>query len=113
MSRQLLTLAFASSLMPAIGKMFAPQNSNPRFRPLPILLVAYILDMNVRTAGAYGINEGLLASVLGALVFSVLSVQPLTIVGITGLINLFNYTVFDILKGTGVDYLQFQAWVLM
>lgn len=69
--------------------------------------------MNVRTAGAYGINEGLLASVLGALVFSVLSVQPLTIVGITGLINLFNYTVFDILAGTGVDYLQFQAWVLM
>lgn len=69
--------------------------------------------MQVRTNGAYGINEGLLASVLGALVFSVFSVQPLTIVGITGLINLFNYTTFDIIKNTGIDYLQFQAWVLM
>lgn len=39
-------------------------------------------------------------------------VQPLTIVGVTGLINLFNYTTYDILNNRA-DYLQFQAWVLM
>lgn len=44
-------------------------------------MLAYIIDMYVRTDGTYGVNEGLLASALPALVFSVLSVQPLTIVG--------------------------------
>ena len=32
----------------------------------------------------YGVNEVLLASVLGSVVFSVLAVQPLVIVGVTG-----------------------------
>lgn len=70
--------------------------------------------MNHRTEGAYGINEVILASALAAIVFPIFSVQPLTIVGVTGLINLFNYTDFDIIKRyPGVDYLQFQAWMLM
>jgi len=32
---------------------------------------------------------------------------------VTGLINLFNYTTFDILRDYDVNYIQFQAWVLM
>ena len=32
------------------------------------------------------------------MVFSILACQPLTIVGITGLISLFNYTIYDIVK---------------
>lgn len=75
--------------------------------------LAYIVDMNYRTGGAYGVNECILASAIAALAFSILSVQPLTIVGVTGLINLFNYTAYDIMKDTGADYLQFQAWSLM
>lgn len=31
----------------------------------------------------------------------------------TGLINLFNYTTFDILRDYDVNYIQFQAWVLI
>lgn len=68
--------------------------------------------MNIRTGGNYGINETILASSIAALAFAILGVQPLTIVGVTGLINLFNYTVYDIIENQ-VDYLQFQAWVLM
>ncbi|KAL8278439.1 hypothetical protein RQP46_009129 [Phenoliferia psychrophenolica] len=77
--------------------------------------LAYIIDMNYRTGGHYGVNEAILASAIAALAFSVLSVQPLTIVGVTGLINLFNYTTYDILQQTGpeINYLQFQAWVLI
>lgn len=75
--------------------------------------LAYILDMRDRTGGAYGINEGLLASALPALVFSTLSAQPITLVGVTGLINLFVYTTYDIILPTGIDYLQFQAWVMI
>lgn len=46
--------------------------------------LAYTLDMNFRTGGSYGVNETLLSSALAALVFGILSVQPLTIVGVTG-----------------------------
>lgn len=69
--------------------------------------------MNIRTEGNYGVNEGILASAIAAITFAIFSVQPLTIVGVTGLINLFNYTTFDIINNTGIDYLQFQAWALM
>lgn len=79
--------------------------------------IAYVLDMNYRTDGSYGINEVLLASALAAIVFAVFSVQPLTFVGVTGLINLVNYTQYDIFVGHyGFDrlgYLRIQAWALI
>ncbi|SPO21883.1 related to BOR1 - boron efflux transporter [Ustilago trichophora] len=79
--------------------------------------IAYVLDMNYRTGGSYGINEVLLASALAAIVFAVFSVQPLTFVGVTGLINLVNYTQYDIFVGHyGFDrlgYLRIQAWALI
>lgn len=61
----------------------------------------------------FGINEALFASALAAVVFSLFSAQPLTIVGITGLISLFNYTIYDIAvaQGIGELYPQFIAWV--
>lgn len=78
---------------------------------LPAL--AFTLDMNRQTGGYFGINEALFSSALAALVFSTLSCQPLTIVGITGLISLFNYTIYDIAaKQHILDlYPQFIAWV--
>lgn len=64
-----------------------------------------------RTSGFYGFNESLLASALAAIVFSLLSAQPLTIVGITGLISLFNYTIFDIICTYDVSlYPRFMVW---
>lgn len=37
-----------------------------------------------KTNQSYGVNEVLLASVLGAVVFSLFAAQPLVIVGVTG-----------------------------
>lgn len=37
-----------------------------------------------KTGSNYGVNEVLLASVLGSVVFSVFAAQPLVIVGVTG-----------------------------
>ncbi|TKY87094.1 hypothetical protein EX895_003771 [Sporisorium graminicola] len=79
--------------------------------------IAYVLDMNYRTNGSYGVNEVILASALAAIVFSVFSVQPLTFVGVTGLINLVNYTQYDIFVGyygfDRLNYLRIQAWSLI
>lgn len=64
-----------------------------------------------RTGQFFGINESLFSSALAALVFSVFGAQPLTIVGVTGLISLFNFTIYDIISIYDVSvYPQFMAW---
>jgi HCO3- transporter family len=49
---------------------------------LPAL--AFSLDMFSQTDMSYGVNEVLLASVLGSVVFALAAAQPLVIVGVTG-----------------------------
>jgi hypothetical protein len=76
---------------------------------LPAL--AYTLDMYRQTGQFYGVNEALFTSALAALGFSILGAQPLTIVGITGLIALFNYTIYDIIvQYDAFIYPQFMCW---
>ena len=68
--------------------------------------------MSYNTNGFYGINEALFSSALAAMVFSLLAAQPLTIVGVTGLISLFNYTTYDIIRLYDVTiYPRFMVWV--
>lgn len=68
--------------------------------------------MRRKTGHFYGVNEALFSSALAAMVFSIFSCQPLTIVGITGLISLFNYTTFDIIiRYEPAIYPQFMCWV--
>ncbi|KAL2014291.1 hypothetical protein VTN00DRAFT_1816 [Thermoascus crustaceus] len=76
---------------------------------LPAL--AFSLDMFEKTHQSYGVNEVLLASVLGAVVFSLFAAQPLVIVGVTGPITVFNYTVYDIMTPRGTNYLAFMCWI--
>ncbi|AAS54049.2 AFR677Cp [Eremothecium gossypii ATCC 10895] len=76
---------------------------------LPAL--AFAQDMFDHTNNAFGVNEVLLSSALAALVFGVLGGQPLCIVGVTGPISVFNYTLYDIVKPLGVDYFGFMFWV--
>ncbi|KAK6849853.1 hypothetical protein PG995_013686 [Apiospora arundinis] len=73
--------------------------------------LAFSLDMFTKTGMQYGVNEVLLASVLGAIVFAILACQPLVIVGVTGPITVFNYTVYDIMIPTGTNYLAFMCWI--
>ncbi|CAJ0554929.1 Ff.00g134420.m01.CDS01 [Fusarium sp. VM40] len=73
--------------------------------------IAYTLDMYRRTGQFFGINEALFSSAMAGIVFSLLSAQPLTIVGVTGLISLFNFTIYDIVSKYDVSiYPQFMAW---
>lgn len=93
---------------------------------LPAL--AFSLDMFSKTAMSYGVNEVLLASVLGAVVFAIFAAQPLVIVGVTGKkakflsntirlthvegpITVFNYTVYDIVQPRGTNYFAFMCWI--
>jgi hypothetical protein len=76
---------------------------------LPAL--AFSLDMFSKTAMSFGVNEVLLSSVLGSVVFSFLAAQPLVIVGVTGPITVFNYTVYDIIVPQGINYFAFMCWI--
>lgn len=73
--------------------------------------IAFAQDMFDRTKNAYGVNEVLMASALGGIVFGLFSGQPLCIVGVTGPIAIFNYTVFQIVDGMDVEYFPFMTWV--
>lgn len=73
--------------------------------------IAFAQDMFDRTGHAYGVNEVLLASALGGVVFGALGGQPLCIVGVTGPISIFNYTVYDIIKPLHTSYFGFMFWV--
>jgi hypothetical protein len=76
---------------------------------LPAL--AFSLDMFEKTNQSFGVNEVLLASVLGSVVFSIAAAQPLVIVGVTGPITVFNYTVYDIITPRGTNYFAFMCWI--
>ncbi|UJR31927.1 hypothetical protein I4U23_019401 [Adineta vaga] len=74
--------------------------------------LAYALDLYLRSDHYYGVNEALLSSALGGIVFGLFAVQPISIVGFTGLISLFNYTTYDIIsRYSQVPYLPFMCWV--
>ncbi|KAK5959811.1 Bor1p PWA37_002876 [Arxiozyma heterogenica] len=73
--------------------------------------IAFAQDMFDRTDNSYGVNEILLSSALGGIVFGILSGQPLCIVGVTGPISIFHYTVYDIIKPLNTNYFGFMFWV--
>ncbi len=76
---------------------------------LPAL--AFSLDMFAKTNQSFGVNEVLLSSVLASVVFSLAAAQPLVIVGVTGPITVFNYTVYDIIAPRGTNYFAFMCWI--
>lgn len=75
--------------------------------------IAFAQDMFDRTENSYGVNEILLSSALGGIVFGVLGGQPLCIVGVTGPISIFNYTVYELIKPLNTSYFGFMFWVCM
>jgi len=74
---------------------------------LPAL--AFSFDMFNRTDNSFGVNEVLLASVIGCCMFATMSCQPLVIVGITGPISVYAYTTYNLVDGQ--NYFVFWAWI--
>lgn len=75
--------------------------------------IAFAQDSFDRTNNAFGVNEVLLASAIGGIVFGLFAGQPLCIVGVTGPISIFNYTVYDIIAKKGVPYFPFVCWICL
>lgn len=72
--------------------------------------IAFAQDMFDRTDGSFGLNEVLMSSAMGGVVFGLIGGQPLCIVGVTGPITIFIYTVFEIVVPKNVNFFAFMAW---
>lgn len=75
--------------------------------------IAFAQDMFDKTNNSYGVNEVLLASALGGIVFGVFSGQPLCIVGVTGPISIFNSLVYEIIEPHDTNYFPFMCWICL
>lgn len=75
--------------------------------------IAFAQDMFDHTNNSYGLNEVLLASAMGGIVFGLIGGSPLCIVGVTGPISIFNYTVYEIIEPMGIPYFQFMCWICL
>lgn len=75
--------------------------------------IAFAQDMFDKTHNSFGVNEVLLASALGGIVFGLLAGQPLCIVGVTGPISIFNSVVYEIMHPRGTPYFPFMAWICL
>lgn len=75
--------------------------------------IAFAQDMFDRTDNSYGVNEVLMSSAMAGVVFGLFSGQPLCIVGVTGPIAIFSYTVFEIMKPRGTPYFPFMCWIYL
>lgn len=74
--------------------------------------IAFAQDMFDKTNNSYGVNEVLLSSAMAGVVFGLFSGQPLCIVGVTGPISIFNYTVYDLIDDKSI-YFQFMCWICL
>lgn len=75
--------------------------------------IAFAQDMFDKTKNSYGVNEILLSSAMGGIVFGVFAGQPLCIVGVTGPIAIFNSIVYEILEPRGTPYFPFMCWICL
>lgn len=75
--------------------------------------IAFAQDMFDRTDNLYGVNEVLMSSAMAGVVFGLFSGQPLCIVGVTGPISIFSYTVYELMKPRGTPFFPFMCWIYL
>lgn len=75
--------------------------------------IAFAQDMFDRTHNLYGVNEVLMSSAIAGVVFGLFAGQPLCVVGVTGPISIFSYTVYELMKPRGTPYFPFMCWIYL
>lgn len=75
--------------------------------------IAFAQDMFDKTNNLYGVNEVLMSSAFAGVTFGLFSGQPLCIVGVTGPIAIFSYTVYELIEPRGTPYFPFMCWIYL
>ncbi|XP_055342148.1 band 3 anion transport protein-like isoform X2 [Paramacrobiotus metropolitanus] len=58
-----------------------------------------------------GVSEMLIASSLCGMMFSLVSAQPLTIIGATGPLLVFEYSLYKFCKSSHIEFMPFRIWI--
>ncbi|KAI9011103.1 HCO3 transporter family-domain-containing protein [Gaertneriomyces semiglobifer] len=77
----------------------------------PAITFAFYLDD--RTKSVIGVVEVLLSSALSGLIYSILSGQPLIIIGVTGPVSIFIVTVQSLASSLKLSFLPFLSWTIL
>ncbi|KAM3604137.1 uncharacterized protein V6R79_006962 [Siganus canaliculatus] len=64
-----------------------------------------------KTEGLIGVSELIVATALQGIVFSVLSAQPLLIIGFSGPLLVFEEAFYNFCKDNGIEYLTGRVWI--
>ena len=75
--------------------------------------IAFAQDMFDKTENSYGVNEVLMSLAFAGVAFGLFSGQPLCIVGVTGPISIFSYTVYELIGPRGTPYFPFMCWIYL
>lgn len=75
--------------------------------------IAFAQDMFDKTDNKYGLNEVLMSSAMAGVAFGLFSGQPLCMVGVTGPISIFSYTVYELMEPRGTPYFPFMCWIYL
>lgn len=75
--------------------------------------IAFAQDMFDKTNNLYGVNEALMSSALAGVVFGLFAGQPLCVVGVSGPISIFSYTVYELITPRGTPYFPFMCWIYL
>lgn len=75
--------------------------------------IAFAQDMFDKTDNMYGLNEVLMSSAIAGVSFGLFSGQPLCVVGVTGPISIFSYTVYELMQPRGTPYFPFMCWIYL
>lgn len=75
--------------------------------------IAFAQDMFDKTQNRYGLNEVLMSSAMAGVAFGLFSGQPLCMVGVTGPISIFSYTVYELMEPRGTPYFPFMCWIYL
>lgn len=103
---------YAASIKDALNYRVIPATVYIFFTNL-LPAIAFAQDMFDHTKNSYGINEILLSSAMGGVIFGGFSGSPLCIVGVTGPVSIFCYTVYELIVPRGTPYFQFMAWICL
>jgi len=65
------------------------------------------------SGGSFGVVETILATAVSGIVYSIMSGQPITILGATGPIFAYTIVCYDLSKSMSLEFLPFYFWTLM
>jgi len=76
--------------------------------------ITFASDLYVLTGQNWGTIEVVFSTGLCGVIFSLFSIQPLTILGVTGPFSVLAENIYELCEGSfGIDFLSFMAWSLI